>query len=89
MPEAKLINILESPVDSVDEGLRYVHDELKHGRCGLYVGTGPGGFAVIAGHIKVATMAGGVVIGLPLNRSQLEMLRDRCDELLAAPGGVS
>lgn len=73
--------------DDVEDGLRYLQGELTRGRAGIYLGTGPDGFALLVGHMKASTMAGGVVLGFPLSRENLLTLRERCTDLLEGRGG--
>lgn len=76
--------------DEVDDGMRYVTAELARGRAGMYLGKGPGGFALICGHVKVSSavtgrveqIPGGGIMGFPLKREQLEAFARRARELL-------
>jgi hypothetical protein len=68
----------------VDQGLRIVGAELAQGRAGLYIGRGPGGFAVVAGAVGKgsAEVGSGHMVAVSLNEAGLRALRDRVDSLL-------
>lgn len=68
----------------VDQGLRVVGAELAQGRAGLYVGRGPGGFAIVAGAVGAGTaeVGHGHMVAVSINEGGLRALRDRIDSLL-------
>jgi hypothetical protein len=68
----------------VQQGMREVGAEVAQGRAGLFVGRGPGGFALIAGAVGAGTaeVGHGHMIAVSLTVGGLKALRDRIDSLL-------
>ena len=68
----------------VQQGLREVGAEVAQGRAGLFVGRGPGGFAIVAGASGAGTaeVGHGHLIAVSLTEGGLRALRARIDSLL-------
>lgn len=75
--------VLELDLD-VAQGLREVGAQLARGQAGLFVGRGPGGFALVAGAVGRGSVEQGYghMVAISLNERGLRALADRCLSLL-------
>lgn len=78
-----MAGILDLDLD-VHQGLCEVANSLSHGQAGLFVGRGPGGFALVAGALGKGSVeqSGGHMVAISLTETGLRALVDRCLTLL-------
>jgi hypothetical protein len=71
----------------VEQGLKEVGESLARGTAGLFVGRGPGGFAIVAGAPARGAVASGTghMVAVSMTAAGLRALRDRCNSLLGEP----
>ncbi len=71
--------------DQLDEGFRYLSEQLGQGRTAFYLGKAPKGYGLLVASLKCFDVGQGVGIGVGLNEQGLKLLRSRVVELLHGP----
>lgn len=81
---ARLVGLDGHPLagDEVDQGMRYISEEIAAGRSGIFLGRGPAGFALIVGSPRAVQLGAGIGIGCSLTPAGLSLLHDRILGLL-------
>ena len=75
--------ILSEPgADAIDEGFRYLSEQLGQGRTAFYLGRAPGGYALLVASPRSFAVGDGVGVALSLSERALKLLRARVVELL-------
>ena len=83
-PIARALKGMVQSTDDINEGMRYVHQELALGRPAVWLGKGPEGVALIVGHVKVSRgPSGSVVLGFPITPVAALQLIERLQAVLA------
>jgi hypothetical protein len=75
----------ESQADEIDEGFRYLTEQLGQGRSAFYLGKAPKGYALLVASLKCFDVGSGIGIGIGLSEQGLRLLRSRVVELLHGP----
>jgi hypothetical protein len=75
----------ESQTDEIDEGFRYLTEQLGQGRSAFYLGKAPKGYALLVASLKCFDVGSGIGIGVGLSEQGLKLLRSRVVELLHGP----
>lgn len=79
------VALTELQADSVDEGFRYLTEQVGQGRTGFCLGKGPSGYALLVASVKCFSVGSGIGIGVALSERGLKLLRARVVELLHGP----
>lgn len=68
--------------DDIDEGFRYLTEQVGQGKTAFYLGRSSTGYALLVASPKRFEIAGGYAVGVSLTAVALAALRNRVLELL-------